>query len=86
MCDGGRGKSRSVVCVVFAEHGVGVPSHFARGAAADGWGGGDFVRCRTDVTGTAGCVVHASTSPAATAAATAAEAAVCQVNYRLDHV
>ena len=86
--DGKGGQRGSVECVVFANHGVGVPSHLAGGAAADSGGGceGDFVRCRTDATGTAGCVVHASTCPAATAAATTTAAAACRVNYRLDHV
>lgn len=86
MSDGEGGRSGSVEIEVLAGHDLGVPSHLAGGAATDSRGEGEFVRCRNDATGAAGCVIYASTCPTATAAAnataaaTATAAAACRVN------
>ena len=68
MCDDAGGQSGSVEVGVLAGHGVGIPSHLACGAAADSGGRGEFVRCCTDATGTAGGVEYASTVIASAAA------------------
>ena len=78
MGGGVGGQSASFEVGILAGYTVDAPSHLAGGAAADSGGKGHFVRCCTDAIGSAGCVVYASTYPAATATtATTAATATC---------
>ena len=66
--------------VVLRRHDAGFPSHLAGGATAGSGGGGeDFVRCDTDATGSAGCVVYATATTATTA--TTVATAACRVEF-----
>lgn len=68
-----------------AGHSTGVALHLVGGATADSGWESDFVRCCTDATASAGCVVYTSTYPADTAAtATTAAAATCRASFGMN--